>query len=335
MSFFFSPTKKGGPTQTTIGDGPAMQFPQSESSGGGVSSSQNQSRQRQQSRTKEELKRASSNNRRRLQNRTPSKTNRSKPVTSNDNTSMVHDTSNPQITQLGNSLNQSRTDANVGGKTTTNRRQIDSMLKLISTDSQNQGEMPQPLHSQQYKHSSSKLEMLKEQLQTQKQKQLNQSDISDNNQSATQPIISTVINEKKTTALLSLAKIMITKGKQKLELQENLNVLKDMSSRLFKQKPMSSAASQSSVGQTISPEEEMLVTQTTDRILRNVIDQWILFTHHAVKQKIKQNIAITKLFSTLERKNETTKFECILKLNAYSYKLKVKLEGKKSARSQF
>ena len=43
-------------------------------------------------------------------------------------------------------------------------------------------------------------------------------------------------------------KIMIMKGKQKLELQESLNILKEMSHRLFKQKPTSSAASQSSVG---------------------------------------------------------------------------------------
>ena len=54
---------------------------------------------------------------------------------------------------------------------------------------------------------------------------------------------------------------MILKGKQTHELQECLNVLKEMSQRLFKQKQMiSSQASTSSVGQGISPEEEMIVT---------------------------------------------------------------------------
>ena len=38
------------------------------------------------------------------------------------------------------------------------------------------------------------------------------------NTSMTQPIISTIINEKKTAALLVLMKIMVIKGKQKLEL---------------------------------------------------------------------------------------------------------------------
>ena len=56
--------------------------------------------------------------------------------------SNVHDTSNPQITHIDSSLNQSRTDGITGGKTTTNKRQIDSMLKLINTDSQNQKEIP-------------------------------------------------------------------------------------------------------------------------------------------------------------------------------------------------
>ena len=82
-------------------------------------------------------------------------------------------------------------------------------------------------------------------------------------------------------------KIMITKGKQKLELQECLNILKDMSQRLFKQKQMSSSnASTSSVGQAISPEEEMIVTHSNEKILRIVMDQWIIYTHYKVKHQI-------------------------------------------------
>ena len=96
-----------------------------------------------------------------------------------------------------------------------------------------------------------------------------------------------------------------------------------MSQRLFKQKQMSSSnASTSSVGQAISPEEEMIVTRSNEKILRIVMDQWILYTHYKVKLQIQKNIGLARLFSRLENKHQITTFESLLKLNAYSYKVK-------------
>ena len=65
------------------------------------------------------------------------------------------------------------------------------------------------------------------------------------------------------------------------------------------------------------------------------MDQWILHTHYKVKQQIHKNIAMTRMFSRLENKHQLTIFESLLKLNAYSYRVKRRTEGKFSAKSKF
>jgi len=50
-----------------------------------------------------------------------------------------------------------------GQKTVTNKRP-DSSLNLISTDSQAKDQIPQPMHSQQYKSGNQKFDMLREHL---------------------------------------------------------------------------------------------------------------------------------------------------------------------------
>ena len=118
------------------------------------------------------MRSGSGNNRslsKRRKSKTPSKqgnTYKKQSGSNSINNSMVV-ASEPTMAQLNNSMNQSRTEF-TGGKTTTNKRQVDSKLKLINTDGQTQSAIPQPLLSQQHKHSNSKLERLKEKLQTNK-----------------------------------------------------------------------------------------------------------------------------------------------------------------------
>ena len=64
-----------------------------------------------------------------------------------------------------------------GQKTVTNKRP-DSSLNLISTDPQAKDQIPQPMHSQQYKSGNQKFDMLREHLQIQAKK-LNLSDLSE------------------------------------------------------------------------------------------------------------------------------------------------------------
>lgn len=77
---------------------------------------------------------------------------------------------------LGNSISASNKQGTgsgavggFGGKTTTNKRQFESLLKILGSDSavnQHRADAsPQPLLSQQYKSSNSKLEMLREHFQ--------------------------------------------------------------------------------------------------------------------------------------------------------------------------
>ena len=66
------------------------------------------------------------------------------------------------------------------------------------------------------------------------------------------------------------------------------------------------------MGQAISPEEEMIVTQSNEKILRIVMDQWILFTHYKVKVNIHRNVGLMRIFNKLERKHIVNTYSALM-----------------------
>ena len=61
----------------------------------------------------------------------------------------------------------------------------------------------------------------------------------------------------------------------------------------------------------------MIVTQSNEKILRIVMDQWVLFSHHQVKLNIHRNVGLMRIFNILEQKYVVTSFGALMKLNGW------------------
>ena len=66
----------------------------------------------------------------------------------------------------------------------------------------------------------------------------------------------------------------------------------------------------------------MIVTQSNEKILRIVMDQWVLFTHHRVKLNIHRNVGLMRIFNKLERKQTVIAYSALMQINTYAYKIK-------------